>query len=157
MHCRLGVAMHFGLYLKKKGIISAEQLVAALETQLNTLTPIGQLALEEGIISPRDIFDVLRAQSASPNVRFGDLAIEMRLMNRNDLMRLLMIQADRKRPVVEILVGQGVLTSEQKVREMAGFRESMAKRRGGTAVLSKIVPAPRGQGTATRCDATTAV
>ena len=150
--------MHFGLYLKKKGIISAEQLVAALETQLNTLTPIGQLALEEGIISPRDIFDVLRAQSASPNVRFGDLAIEMGLMTRNDLMRLLMIQADRKRPVADILVAQGVLSREEKAYEMACFRESMAKRRGGTAVLSKIVPAPRGQGATSRnCDVTAAV
>ena len=111
--------MHFGLYLKNKGIISAEQLVAALETQLNTLTPIGQLALEEGIISPRDIFDVLRAQSESPDVRFGDLAIEMGLMTRNDLMRLLMIQADRKRPLAEILVRQGVLT-ERTVRHGDG-------------------------------------
>ncbi len=43
--------MHFGLHLKKIGLISAEQLVAALEIQLNTLVPIGQLALEEGILS----------------------------------------------------------------------------------------------------------
>ena len=113
--------MHFGLYLKNKGIISAEQLVAALETQLNTLPPIGQLALEEGIISPRDIFEVLRAQSESPNVRFGDLAIEMGLMTRDDLMRLLMIQADRKRPLAEILVRQGVLTKEQSIRSWPSF------------------------------------
>ena len=93
--------MHFGLYLKNKGIISADQLVAALEAQLETLPRIGQLALEEGIISPRDIFDVLRAQRESPDERFGDLAIEMGLMTRNELMRLLMIQADRKRPLEE--------------------------------------------------------
>src|SRR4029079_18695552 len=91
-----GAAMHFGLYLKKKGIISAEQLVAALEAQLATLPRIGQLALEEEIISPRDIFNVLQAQRRSPDVRFGDLAIEMCLMTRDELMRLLMIQADRK-------------------------------------------------------------
>src|SRR5262245_15953135 len=68
-----GDAMHFGLHLKKKGIITAEQLVSAIETQLATVPRIGQLALEEGILMPRDIFDVLRAQSESPDVRFGEL------------------------------------------------------------------------------------
>src|SRR3954470_22318611 len=96
---RGGIVMHFGLYLKKKGIISAEQLVDALESQLATMPRIGQLALEEGIISPRDIFDVLLAQSNSPNEMFGELAIQMGLMTRNELMRLLMVQADRRRPL----------------------------------------------------------
>ena len=150
--------MHFGLYLKSKGIISAEQLVAALETQLNTLTPIGQLALEEGIISPRDIFDVLRAQSESPNIRFGDLAIEMGLMKRDDLMRLLMIQGDRKRPLAEILVGQGVLTKEKSGAELAEFRQSMAKRRASGTTPSKIVTIRRSQLTpSTTANAATAV
>ncbi len=137
--------MHFGLYLKKKGIISAEQLVAALEIQLATLPPIGQLALEEGIISPRDIFDVLRIQRESPDVRFGDLAIEMGLMTRDELMRLLMIQADRKRPLAQIFVAEGMLSEPQSANEMAEFRQSQANRRAVRAHASKIVPAPRGQ------------
>jgi hypothetical protein len=150
--------MHFGLYLKNKGIISAEQLVTALETQLNTLTPIGQLALEEGIISPRDIFDILRAQSESPHIRFGDLAIEMGLMMRDDLMRLLMIQGDRKRPLDEILVRQGVLTKEQSDSELAEFRQTMAKRRASGTTRSKVVTMRRSQLTpAQTADAMTAV
>jgi len=148
--------MHFGLYLKNKGIISAEQLVAALETQLKTLPSLGQLALEEGVIAPRDIFDVLRAQSELPSVRFGDLAIEMGLMTRDDLMRLLMIQADRKRPLAEILVRQGVLTAERSSAEMAEFRHTLAKKRNGGAVLSRIVPAARGMNKADRANEMTA-
>jgi len=132
--------MHFGIYLKTKGVITAEQLVAAMEVQLNRLTPIGQLALEEGIISPRDIFDVLRTQGEKPSVRFGDLAIEMGLMNRKDLMRLLMLQEDRKRTIAEILVSQGVINAEQAMAEMIEFRRMQAKRRMGSIVLSKIPP-----------------
>src|SRR6187200_360390 len=116
--------MHFGLYLKKKGIISAEQLVAALEAQLATLPRIGQLALEEGIMSPRDIFNVLLAQRKSPDVRFGELAIEMGLMSRNELMRLLMIQADRKQPLADVFVTAGILSERQLAHEIAQFRES---------------------------------
>ena len=150
--------MHFGLYLKNKGIITAEQLVCALESQLNTLTPIGQLALEEGIISPRDIFDVLRAQAESPNIRFGDLAIEMGLMTRNDLMWLLMIQGDRKRTVVDILIAQGVLAKRQAAAEMIAYRESLTKRRAGSMTQSKIVSMRRAQLTAPETlDVTTAV
>src|SRR3954467_12723170 len=113
--------MHFGLYLKNKGIISAEQLVAALEAQIVKLPRIGQLALEEGIISPRDIFDVLQAQRRSPDMRFGDLAIEMGLLSRSELMRLLMIQADRKRPLADVLVREGILSELRVAEEMAQF------------------------------------
>jgi hypothetical protein len=119
--------MHFGLHLRKVGLISAEQLVAALEAQQNTLVPIGQLALEEGILSARDIFDVLQAQNAAPNERFGDLAIELGLMKRDDLMRLLMIQADRRKPISEILVAQGALTAEEAANELSAFRQARSR------------------------------
>ena len=135
--------MQFGLYLQKKGIISAEQLVDALEAQMNTLVPIGQIALEEGILSARDIFDVLRAQKDSPNERFGDVAIEMGLMTRDHVMRLLMIQADRKRPLAEILVGQGALSQEQMEGELAAYRQSLLYPRSETTTT--IVPIPYGK------------
>jgi hypothetical protein len=135
--------MHFGLYLKKKGVITAEQLVAAAEVQLASLTRIGQLALEESMLSPRDIFEVLQAQSVSPNERFGELAIEMGLMTRDELMRLLMIQADRRRSIADILVFQRVLTRQQVAAEMGEYRRMIAKRRGGPGLPSKIVPMVR--------------
>jgi hypothetical protein len=146
--------MHFGMYLKKKGVITAEQLVSALEVQMNTLVPIGQLALEEGILSARDIFDVLRAQSGAPSVRFGDLAIEMRLMTRGDVMRLLMIQADRKRSIAEILVGQGIFTPSQMADELAVYRRELINPK---RTITTIVPAPRSRDTVLTATATAAV
>jgi hypothetical protein len=141
--------MHFGLYLKNKGVISAEQLVSAIETQHKSLVPIGQLALEEGIISPREIFDVLRAQREEPTMRFGDLAVEMGLVTRDDVMRLLMLQSDRKSAIADILIKQGALTKEQAAVEMAEFRRAANQRKGST-VRSKIVPAPRRMATKIR-------
>jgi hypothetical protein len=133
--------MHFGLHLKKSGVISAEQLVAALEAQLGTLVPIGQLALEEGILSARDIFSILRAQSGAPSVHFGDMAIEMGLLTRDDVMRLLMIQSDRKRPIGEILVGQGVLSESQLKTELAAYRRALLQPKRPSATV-KFVPMP---------------
>lgn len=133
--------MHFGLYLKNKGLISAEQLVAALEVQMRTMVPIGQLALEEGILSPREIFIVLQAQSTSPRERFGELAIEMGLLTRDQLMRLLMLQSDRQQPISEILVKQGVLGQQQMTAELAEFRQFL--QRPQRTVTRRIVPSPR--------------
>jgi hypothetical protein len=138
----LEAAVHFGLYLKKKGIISAEQLVEALEAQLQALVPIGQLALEEGILSARDIFDVLRAQSDSPYELFGELALELRLMTREQLTRLLMIQADRKRPLSEILIRQGVITQRQAAMEMAAYRRAQLQPKR-PVTRTRLVPIKR--------------
>jgi hypothetical protein len=149
--------MHFGLYLQKKGVISAEQLVSAIEQQMRTLVPIGQLALEEGKLSARDIFNILRAQNAAPNVRFGDLAIEMGLLKRDDVMLLLMIQSDRKRPIADILVGQGVLSRELLEIELAEYRRHQLRPQRESATL-KFVPMPLGRtASRTAADITTAV
>ncbi len=127
--------MQFGLYLKNKGVISADQLVAALEEQLGSLVPIGQLALEENVLSPRNIFTVLQAQSDSPNVRFGDLAVEMGMMTRGHLMRLLMLQADRKRSIAEILVSQGARNAAE-----SGQRNDGLPSRAATAPSKHSLP-----------------
>jgi hypothetical protein len=149
--------MHFGLYLQKKGVISAEQLVAALEEQMRTLVPIGQIALEEGKLSARDIFNILRAQNSAPTVRFGDLAIEMGLLTRNDVMFLLMIQSDRKKPIADILVGQGVLNRERLDSELAAYRARQLRPRRESPTL-RFVPMPLGRGAVRMpADITTAV
>jgi hypothetical protein len=135
--------MHFGLHLKNQGVISAEQLVAALEVQLKRLVPIGQLALEEGMLSARDIFDVLQAQENSPSVRFGEMAVEMGLMTRDDVMRLLMIQADRSPPIAEILVSEGILGKRQVEEELAAYRQGLLRLRSSAA--TKVVPSSRSQ------------
>jgi hypothetical protein len=135
--------MHFGLHLNRVGRITADQLVAALEVQQNTLVPIGQLALEEGILSARDIFDILQAQTAAPNDRFGDLAIEMGLMKRDDLMRLLMIQADRKQPISEILVAQGAITAEEAANELAAFRQARSRPQRMVSLARRPAPPRR--------------
>ena len=133
--------MRFGLHLKNKKVITAEQLVAALEVQMRSLVKIGQLALEEGMLTPRDIFEILLAQSHSPSERFGEIAVEMGLLTRENVPRLLMLQADRKRSISEILVGQGALTDEQLAEEMAGYRKSMLP--AGRTPSAKLVTASR--------------
>jgi hypothetical protein len=72
-------------------------------------------------------------------------------------MLLLMIQSDRKKPIAEILAGQGVLTREQLVAEMAEYRRHQLRPRREAATL-RFVPMPLSRGAArSTADITTAV
>jgi hypothetical protein len=131
--------MHFGLYLKKKGIITAEQLVDALELQHSELVRIGQLAIEEGILSARDVFKVLRCQSDLPNERFGEIAVELGLMTEDQLQHLLMVQSNRKPPLLDVLVDQGLLTPSDANSELANYRSAMERK---NRVVTRRLPNP---------------
>jgi hypothetical protein len=88
---------------------------------------------------------------------FGDLAVEMGLLTRDEVMRLLMIQADRKRPIAEILVGQGVLTETQLQAELAAYRRAQLQPQRPFPTM-KFVPIPRGRvGTKYAAEAFTAI
>jgi hypothetical protein len=117
--------MKFALYLKSKGVISAEQLVAALEIQQDRLPPIGQLAIEENLLTPREVFHVLCSQSDAPGERFGDTAIDLGLMTQSQLHWLLAIQLERREPLEAILVEQRTLSQYQMVEELTAYRREM--------------------------------
>jgi hypothetical protein len=120
--------MQFGLYLKHKGVISADQLVDALEIQHRRLVPIGQIAMEECIISARDVFKVLHAQSDMPHEKFGDLAVDMGFMTRQQLERVLVLQSDRKPSLVDVLVHMGVISVCRAETELAAYRREMERK-----------------------------
>ena len=129
--------MKFGLYLKKKGVITAEELVSAFDYQQSRMPPVGQLAMEEGVLSARQVFKVLRCQSGIPHERFGEVAVGMGMMTPAELQRLLMIQWERKPPLAEVLVTLRLLSASQVDAEMAAYRREMERR---NVVIKRIVP-----------------
>lgn len=122
--------MKFELYLVRSGIISADQLVAALEIQHSKYVPIGQLAIEERLLSARDVFHVLHFQRRMlrPRKRFGEIAIEMGLISGDELQRLLFLQMDRKPALIEVLIRQGAMTPSQVDEHMIAFRRDLDQR-----------------------------
>ncbi|MEM6655643.1 MAG: hypothetical protein AAF596_07570 [Planctomycetota bacterium] len=138
--------MRFGVYLMRRGVITANQFVEALQEQLDQQPPMGQLAIEEGALSVREVFDVLRSQSDSTAGRFGDAAMELGLLARQQVAELLLLQADRVPPLEEVLVKIGILDQDTVVAELAAFRcdmESNGAQRSDafdspTAVSSRI-------------------
>lgn len=129
--------MKFGLYLKKKGLITAEELVAAIEYQHSRMPPIGQLAMEEGVLSARQVFKILRCQSGIPHERFGEVAVGMGMMKPAELQRLLMIQWERKPPLDEVLAKLRILSRAQLEAELTAYRTAMEHR---SVVIQRCKP-----------------
>jgi len=129
--------MKFGLYLKKKGVITAEVLVAALDYQHSRMPPVGQLAMEEGVLSARQVFKVLHCQSGIPHERFGEVAVGMGMMKPAELQRLLMIQWERKPAFADVLVKLRILDPAQVEEELTAYRAEMERR---NVVIKRILP-----------------
>ncbi len=129
--------MKFGLYLKNKGVISAEALISALEYQQGRMPPVGQLAMEEGVLSARQVFKILRCQSGLPHERFGEVAVGMGMMTSAELQRLLMIQWERKPAIADVLVSLRILSQARVDDELAAFRAEMERRK---VVVKRFIP-----------------
>lgn len=137
-----GSVMQLGVYLVKNEVITAEELVAAIDAQQQQRTPLGQLAIELGKLSARDVFRVLRHQAVGAQSQFGAAAIELRLLEEVDVAELLYHQSNRLPSIGEILVDQGVLSQRQLDQELAAFRRD-AERTGirRTSSAAQLEPA----------------
>jgi hypothetical protein len=103
-------AMKFGLYLKNKGVISAEGLIAALEYQQSRMPPVGQLALEEGVLSARQVFKILHGQSGLPHERFGEVLVHLRILSQpqvDEELAAFRIEMERRNVVVKRCIPRG--------------------------------------------------
>lgn len=119
--------MRFGIYMMRRGVLSAEQLIEALDEQMSLQPPMGQLAIEEGVLSVREVFAVLRTQADTANGRFGDAAMQLGLLDRGQVANLLMLQADRIPPLSDLLVSIGTLDQATVDNELASFRRDMER------------------------------
>ncbi len=118
--------MQFELSLVDSGQIESDQFCLALARQQKERPPLGQIAIEEGILSPRDVRDILVTQRQSDHSRFGDVGKRLGILDRHQLAELLHIQVERQRPLLEHLVELGALTREQAADSRADYRDDRA-------------------------------
>jgi len=118
--------MQFGLSLLKQGVITSEQFVDALKLQLASRPQLGAIAIEFEKLSVREVFSILREQAkeAETKQRFGELAVESRLLDEEELASLLYFQSVRVRPMEEIFVEQGILSVETAGQYWRSYRRS---------------------------------
>ena len=100
--------MWFAFDLIDDGQISPQAFVSALRHQMRCRRPLGQMAVERGLMTMAEVFNVLTRQSET-NEPFGHLAVQMGYINREQLSELIISQLETMPRLEDILVESGVI------------------------------------------------
>jgi CheY-specific phosphatase CheX len=111
----------FGQYLVEKGLISREQLLAALDLQKATNLKFGEMAQKLGLLSEDQILRVHNAQH-SDDQRFGDIAVRIGLLTEEQVQEVLVRQQDTYIYLGAALVQVGALDAEALASHLQAFK-----------------------------------
>lgn len=116
--------MIFGEYLVEQNIIRENDLVRALAIQKTDRVPLGQLAMQNGLIDNKKLFRILSRQRKpeEKNKSFGKLAVAMEYLSQEQVETLLERQVHTNRLLGEILVSQGWVSQMDLIKALKNFR-----------------------------------
>ena len=99
-------------------------LERALELQKTDRVPLGQLALQNGLIDNKQLFRILSRQRKPEemNKTFGKLAVEMEYLSQEQVETLLERQTHTNRLLGEILVSLGSVSQKALIKALKKFR-----------------------------------
>jgi hypothetical protein len=115
----------FGQWLVSRGRITSDQLLAALDMQLETNKDLGAFALQANILTDEQVNDI-RREERETNRRFEELAIEKSLLTPEQVERLVERQRGQRRFVGEIIAEQGFMLYRDVMTELDLFRADQA-------------------------------
>ena len=122
--------MIFGEYLVEQSIIREKDLARALEIQKTDRVPLGQLAMQKGLIDNKQLFRILSRQRKpeEKNKSFGKLAVAMEYLSQEQVETLLERQTHTNRLLGEILVSQGWVSQMELIKALKKFRSQNKKK-----------------------------
>lgn len=129
--------MWFASHLCEKGIITSDQFAEAVRFQLSRQTALGTLATRKGLLTVKQVFQILSENALEPDRCFGQTAIELGFITHEELAVLLYEQSKETPDLNKVLVELGFVTHSQIARELHLLR-------GDKQFLSTMVPAYAG-------------
>ena len=102
----------FGSYLLNKQIISADNLIKAMEQKNTTRVKLGVLAINAGYMTAKQV-DAVHRKQATVDKRIGDIAVEMGYLTEAQVEELLSSQKTGCLLLGQALVDMGCLTNEE--------------------------------------------
>ena len=122
--------MIFGEYLIERNIIREKDLARALEIQKTDRVPLGQLAMQKGLIDNKQLFRILSRQRKpeEKDKSFGKLAVAMEYLSQEQVETLLERQTHTNRLLGEILVSQGWVSQMELIKALKKFRSENKKK-----------------------------
>jgi len=120
----------FGEYLVERNIIREKDLARALEIQKTDRVPLGQLAMQKGLIDNKQLFRILSRQRKpeEKDKSFGKLAVAMEYLSQEQVKTLLERQTHTNRLLGEILVSQGWVSQMELIKALKKFRSENKKK-----------------------------
>ena len=128
-------AKFLGQFLLERGVITAPQLLAAIEAQRASNPLLGELAVARGMLDEAQARRINQRQRVEDR-RFGDLALEMRLLDQAQLDTLLEAQKSGRKLIGQVLVEQGVVDAARLEEELALHRAGQEQARNA---LDRVV------------------
>jgi CheY-specific phosphatase CheX len=119
-------ARFFGQYLVARGVITAPQLLAAVEYQARNNSKLGEFAVALGLTTPFEI-EQIRAFQATEDLRFGEAALKLGVLAPEDIERAASAHETGHVHLGEALIALGYLEPEQVEKAAAAFLAAEAE------------------------------
>jgi hypothetical protein len=118
--------MDFGVYLVRRGLITADDYVDAHEVQSVARRRLGELALSSRKLTMRQVLAILDAQldTARP---FGQLAVDKGYLTHEQVMELLGLQTELCPSISDILIERMILDEETLRKEARQFHNEIVE------------------------------
>lgn len=104
--------MLFLVWMVDRHLLTPGQVVEVMRAIGRRSTPIGRVAVEEGLMTMRAVMHTLQAQTENPRERFGDVAIRLGHLDDTQVKALVGAQAWRQPRVNQAVVELGYLSAE---------------------------------------------
>lgn len=113
----------FTRFLLSESAVDREDLVRALQHRRKERATLGQLAVQEGLLSQADVERIAAEQHHDPRGGFCEVALELGLINGWKLESLLETHERKKVDVGESLLAIGVISEDRLAALRAKFHE----------------------------------
>ncbi|NLW96947.1 chemotaxis protein CheX [Luteimonas wenzhouensis] len=111
-------AKFLGQFLLERGVITAPQLLAAIQAQRASNLLLGELAVQRGLLDEAQARRINQRQRVEDR-QFGDIALELGLLDQAQLDALLEAQRAGRKRIGEVLVEQGAIDPGRLEQELA--------------------------------------
>lgn len=99
----------FCQFVIDRGLIQTEAAESVRSRAMSERTPIGRLLVMRGVLSVRQVMNLLELQADLPGVRFGELGLRVGYVTTVELEEALKYQATHRRHQIEIVDQDGLL------------------------------------------------
>lgn len=121
-------AKFLGQFLLERGVITAPQLLAAIEAQRASNPLLGELAVRKGWLDESQARRIQQRQRVEDR-RFGDIALEMGALDQDRLDALLEAQKAGRKLLGQVLLEQGAIDAARLQSEIALHRADQEQAR----------------------------